>query len=131
MAHAHESNLKRIWIVFGILSVITIVEVYLGIIKPDILNFPLKAFEPTFFGSIANALLSPIIFTSPLNFLFIVLTLIKAYYIAWAFMHLEGEKKWFRRAAVWTATFLICYLVSLLLIEGDYLNSTLGPLVKW
>ena len=68
MAHAHESNLKRIWIVFGILSVITIVEVYLGIIKPDVLNFPLKAFEPTFFGSIANALLSPIIFTSPLNF---------------------------------------------------------------
>ena len=35
MAHAHESNTKRIWIVFGLLSVITTVEVALGIIKPD------------------------------------------------------------------------------------------------
>ncbi len=33
MAHAHESNTKRIWIVFGILSVITIVEVLFGISK--------------------------------------------------------------------------------------------------
>ena len=38
MAHAHESNLKRIWVVFGILSVITIVEVILGIYKPDVLH---------------------------------------------------------------------------------------------
>jgi cytochrome c oxidase subunit IV len=35
MAHAHESNLKRIWTVFGILSVITTVEVYFGITKPE------------------------------------------------------------------------------------------------
>ena len=38
MAHAHESNTKRIWIVFGILSFITIVEVYLGILKPAALH---------------------------------------------------------------------------------------------
>ena len=131
MAHAHESNLKRIWIVFAILSVVTLVEVYLGIIKPDVLNFPVKPFESGFFGTLGNVLMSPVIFTSPLNFIFIVLTLVKAYYITWAFMHMEGEKKWFRRAAVWTATFLICYLVTLLLIEGEYLYSTLAPLVKW
>ena len=113
MAHAHESNTKRIWIVLGILSVLTTVEVALGIVKPDSLHLT------SFLG------------TSPLNWIFIILTLVKAYYIAWAFMHLEGEKKWFRRSIVWTAVFLICYLVTLLLIEGDYLHSTLAPLVRW
>lgn len=113
MAHAHESNLKRIWVVFGILSVITIVEVILGIYKPASLH------------------LTQVLGTSPLNWLFIILTLVKAYYITWAFMHMEGEKKWFRRTVVWTAVFLICYLVTLLLIEGDYLHSTLAPLIKW
>jgi cytochrome c oxidase subunit 4 len=44
---------------------------------------------------------------------------------------MEGEKKWFRRAAIWTALFLICYLVTLFLIEGGYLHNTLAPLVKW
>ena len=113
MAHAHQSNLKRIWVVFGILSVITIVEVILGIYKPASLHLT------SFLG------------TSPLNWIFIILTLVKAYYITWAFMHMEGEKKWFRRAVVWTAVFLICYLVTLMLIEGGYLHSTLAPLVKW
>ena len=113
MAHTHESNTKRIWIVLAILTVITGVEVWLGILKPDFL------YISNFLG------------TSYLNWIFIILTLVKAYYIAWAFMHLEGEKKWFRRAIVWTAAFLICYLVTLLLFEGEYLYDTLGPLVKW
>lgn len=113
MAHAHESNAKRIWIVFALLSVVTIVEVYLGIVKFDVLHLT------RFLG------------TSPLNWIFIILTIIKAYYITWAFMHMEGEKKWFRRSVVWTAVFLILYLVTLLLIEGDYLYSTLAPLVTW
>jgi hypothetical protein len=41
MSHGHEyvSNLSRIWKVFGILSAVTIVEVILGIYKPDALNF--------------------------------------------------------------------------------------------
>lgn len=103
MAHAHESNTKRIWMVFGILSVITIVEVALGIVKPDSLHLT------SFLG------------TSPLNWIFIILTLVKAYYITWAFMHMEGEKKWFRRSIVWTACFLILYLVFILLVEGDYI----------
>ena len=113
MGHAHESNTKRIWMVFGILSLITIVEVWLGIIKP------------------ASLFLSSFLGTSPLNWIFIILTLFKAYGITWAFMHMEGEKKWFRRSVVWTAVFLICYLVALLLIEGGYLYETLAPLVKW
>ena len=113
MSHAHESNVKRIWMVFGLLSIVTIVEVGLGIVKPAILH------TTSFLG------------TSPLNWIFIILTLVKAYYITWTFMHMEGEKKWFRRAVVWTAVFLICYLVTLLLIEGGYLYDTLSPLVRW
>ena len=74
MSHAHESNLGRIWKVFGILSVITIVEVIFGILKPESLHM--------------NTFLS----MNLLNWLFIILTLVKAYYIVWAFMHMEGEK---------------------------------------
>jgi cytochrome c oxidase subunit 4 len=113
MAHAHESNTKRIWMVFGILSVITIVEVIFGIIKPASLH------------------LTHFLGTSPLNWLFIILTLVKAYGITWVFMHMEGEKKGLRRAVVWTAVFLICYLVTLLLIEGGYIFDVLSPLTKW
>ncbi|WP_333810369.1 cytochrome C oxidase subunit IV family protein [Flavobacterium sp.] len=102
MAHAHESNTKRIWIVFGILSVITIVEVLFGIYKPKSLFFN------NFLGM------------NLLNWLFIILTIVKAYYITWAFMHMEGEKKWFRRSIVWTVVFLILYLSFILLVEGDY-----------
>jgi len=102
MAHAHESNTKRIWVVFGILSVVTIVEVIFGIYKPKSLFFN------NFLGM------------NLLNWLFIILTVVKAYYITWAFMHMEGEKKWFRRSVVWTAVFLILYLSFILLVEGNY-----------
>ena len=74
------------------LTLITTVEVALGIVKPPYLHLT------SFLG------------TSPLNWIFIILTLLKAYYITWAFMHMEGEKKWLRRSVVWTAVFLICYL---------------------
>ncbi len=113
MAHTYQSNLKRIWIVFGILSIITTVEVFLGIKKPVTLY------------------LSEFLGTSILNWIFIILTLVKAYYIAWAFMHLEGEKKWFRRTIVWPLVIYICYIMALLLNEGNYLNEILAPLVKW
>ena len=102
MAQAHESNTKRIWVVFGILSVVTIVEVIFGIYKPKSLFFN------NFLGM------------NLLNWLFIILTIVKAYYITWAFMHMEGEKKWFRRSVVWTAVFLILYLSFILLVEGNY-----------
>ena len=113
MAHAHESNSAKIWKVFWILSGITIVEVVLGIYKPDALHLT------SFLG------------TSPLNWIFIILTIAKAYGITWSFMHMDGEKKWFRRSVVWTGVFLICYLVTLLLIEGGYLFDTLAPLTNW
>ncbi len=102
-AHHHESNTKRIWTVFVILSIVTLIEVVLGILKPDLLT--------------GTSFLS----MSLLNWIFIILTLYKAYYIAWSFMHLEGETKGLRRAIVWTAVFLISYLIFILLTEGDYI----------
>ena len=115
MAHAHEhkSHTKLIWKVFGILSIVTIVEVALGIVKPDFLH------------------LTKILGTSPLNIIFIVLTLVKAYYITWFFMHMADEKKSLRRAVVWTGVFLIIYLVTLILIEGQYIYEVMSDYTRW
>ena len=112
-AHEHVSHTKLIWKVFGILSIITVVEVVLGIIKPESLHLV------NFLG------------TSLLNSIFLILTLVKAYYITWFFMHMADEKKELRRAVVWTAIFLIIFLATLLLIEASYIHDVLSPLVKW
>ncbi len=103
MAAHSEGNTKRIWSVFFILSAITIVEVVLGIIKPAFL-FDTKVLS-----------------LNLLNWIFIILTIWKAYYIMWAFMHLEGEKASLRWSIVGTLIFLILYLVFILLVEGDYI----------
>ncbi|MCH2490206.1 MAG: cytochrome C oxidase subunit IV family protein [Flavobacteriales bacterium] len=114
MAHEHKlaifrgtlkfkSNIAKIWGVFVFLSIVTIIEVVLGIVKPEVL--------------IDNKFLA----MKLLNWIFIILTLVKAYYITWDFMHMRDEKKSLRRSVVWTAIFLICYLVLILLIEGDYI----------
>ena len=80
-------------------------------------------FEGGFFATLGNIILSPIIYMKPLNLIFIVLTLVKAYYITWDFMHMRDETKWLRRIVVWTAVFLICYLVFILLQEGGYIEE--------
>ena len=115
MAHEaeHTSHTALIWKVFIFLSVITVVEVILGIYKPASLHLT------SFLG------------TSPLNWLFLILTLVKAYGITWYFMHMIDEKKWYRRSVVWTTIFLICYLATLLLIEASYLNDVMSPYIKW
>jgi cytochrome c oxidase subunit IV len=114
MSHEHVSNTGRIWKVFGILSAVTIIEVYLGIVKPEILHM--------------NNFLS----MNLLNWIFYGLTIFKAYYIVWAFMHMEGEKSTLRSAVVIPVIFLVLYLLFILLTEGDYIygvfkNST----IKW
>lgn len=98
-----KTNTSRIWMVFWLLSVVTIIEVILGLIKPESLV------HNRFVGM------------KLLNWIFIILTVYKAYYITWAFMHMDGEKKWFRRAVVWTGVFLILYLAFIVLIEGGYI----------
>ncbi len=98
-----KSNTSKIWGVLVFLTIVTAIEVVLGIYKPEVL------IENTF------------IRMKLLNWIFIILTIVKAYYITWDFMHMRDEVKGLRRAVVWTAVFLICYLVFILLTEGDYI----------
>lgn len=132
MAHAHnlaifrgrlkfKSNTQKIWGVLILLSIVTAVEVVLGIYKPESLMTPLMSeFEGGFLATLGNIFLSPIIYMKSLNLIFIVLTIVKAYYITWDFMHMRDEKASLRRMVVWTAVFLICYLIFILLQEGGY-----------
>lgn len=112
MAHAHKleifrglikfkSNTQKIWGVLIFLTIVTAIEVVLGIYKPE-------------------SLLTPILGMKGLNWIFIVLTLVKAYYITWDFMHMRDETASLRRMVVWTGVFLICYLMFILLQEGGY-----------
>ncbi len=114
MAHEHKleifrgtlkfkSNISKIWGVFIVLSIVTIIEVVLGILRPAFL------IEHNFLA------------LKLLNWIFIILTIFKAYYITWDFMHMRDETVGLRRAVIWTAVFLIIYLVTLILIEGDYI----------
>ena len=100
MAHEHKlaifrgtlkfkSNIQKIWGVFAFLCIVTAVEVVLGIVKPESLT-----------GSRFLAM-------KLLNWIFIILTLVKAYYITWDFMHMRDETTGLRRAVIWTAIFLI------------------------
>lgn len=114
MSHEHVSNTKRIWTVFGILSVITIVEVIFGILKPEVLHM--------------NNLLG----LNLLNWLFIILTIVKAYYIVYAFMHMEGEKTTLRYAVIFPLIFLVVYLLFILLTEADYIFEVFkNGTIKW
>jgi cytochrome c oxidase subunit IV len=114
MSHEHVSNTKRIWQVFGLLSIITTVEVAFGIVKPDSLHMT------NFLGM------------NLLNWIFIILTLVKAYYIVWAFMHMEGEVKPLRRSVVWTVIFLVLYLLFILLVEANYIYGVFrDSTIKW
>ena len=145
MAHAHKleifrglvkfkSNTQKIWGVLVFLSIVTAIEVVLGIYKPDMLMTPmLTPFEGGFMATLGNIFLSPIIYMKTLNLIFILLTIVKAYYITWDFMHMRDEKASLRRMVVWTAVFLICYLIFILLQEGGYVFDVYNegtPLIK-
>ena len=97
-----KSNEQKIWGVLIVLSIITLIEVILGIVKPE-------------------SLLVNFMGMKILNWLFIVMTLIKAYYITWDFMHMRDEKSGLKNSVVYTLVLLVLFLVGLLLVEGDYI----------
>ncbi len=125
MAHDHKleifrgllkfkSNTQKIWGVLIFLTFVTIIEVALGIIKPESLT------HSSFLGM------------KILNWIFIILTLVKAYYISWDFMHLRDEKTSLRRAIVWTPVFLVAYLAFITLVEADYIYGVFkNGFVTW
>ena len=92
----------KIWGVLLLLSIVTAIEVALGIYKPDVLM--------TYFLNMKI-----------LNWIFIMLTIVKAYYITWDFMHMRDETKSLRRVVVWTFIFHVCYLVWILIQEAGYI----------
>lgn len=102
-----SNTISKIWGVFILLSIVTAIEVILGILRPDYL--------------INTSFLS----LKLLNWIFIILTIVKAYYITWDFMHMRDEDTTFRRITVWSGVFLIVYLAALVLIEGDYIYEVL------
>lgn len=99
-----KSNVQKIWGVLLLLSIVTAVEVALGIVKPEFM-------------------MGKFIGMKLLNWVFIILTIVKAYYITWDFMHMRDEVSSLRRVVVWTSVFLIIYLVFILLQEGVYVES--------
>jgi cytochrome c oxidase subunit 4 len=99
-----KSNTQKIWGVLIFLSLVTAIEVVLGIYKPNILMVEVLGMKA-------------------LNWIFIILTVVKAYYITWDFMHMRDEMASLRRMVVWTGVFLIAYLVFILLQEGGYIEQ--------
>ncbi|CAI8310314.1 MAG: hypothetical protein EVA41_03710 [Flavobacteriales bacterium] len=97
-----KSNVQKIWGVLVFLSIVTAIEVALGIIKPPILlNY--------FLG------------IKILNWIFIIMTIIKAYYITWDFMHVRDEKPFLKNTIVVPLLILIPFLLFILLWEGSYI----------
>jgi cytochrome c oxidase subunit IV len=101
--HAHEEHAglskKKIWKVFGVLLLITVIEFIIAL------------------WVLPNHYLSHHVG----NFVYICLTLLKAFYIVAYFMHLKFEKVGFQ--VVLTVSFIfILYFISLMLIEGGYLH---------
>ncbi|NCG04969.1 MAG: hypothetical protein GWO82_06530 [Bacteroidetes bacterium] len=108
-----KSNIQKIWGVLIFLSIVTIIEVAFGIIKPAFL-------------------MTPVLGMKGLNWIFIILTIVKAYYIAWDFMHLRDEKRSFTSSIVLPLLILIPYLVFILLVEADYIyNVMFDGFVSW
>ena len=107
MGHDNKNNVRTIWIVFFILLIITTVEVALGLIKPA--------------GMVGVKFLTMHL----LNWTFIILTLLKAYYIVAYFMHLRDERKNLQWIITLPSIILIPYLIFIFLVEASYVESML------
>ncbi|MAZ55559.1 MAG: cytochrome C oxidase subunit IV [Flavobacteriales bacterium] len=99
---SENNSTRHIWIVFWILLFLTAVEVLLGIFKPSFM--------------LSNYLLG----VTLLNMTFIILTIVKAYYIVAVFMHLGHEKKSLQISIVAPMWLLIPYLLFILLSEASF-----------
>ena len=92
---AHGDMVKTIWRTFWIMLIVTIVEVVGALIYPE--SMPRMI----------------------LNVFFIVMSLLKAYYIVAVFMHLKFERKAMATTILLPVIFLL-YAVVVMLVEGDY-----------
>ena len=108
-----KSNQQKIWGVLIFLSIVTAVEVALGILKPEIL-------------------LNKFLGLKLINWMFIIMTIIKAYYITWDFMHMRDETSSLKNSIVLPLVILIPYLVFILFFEADYIFDVMFKgFVSW
>jgi len=108
-----KSNVQKIWGVLIFLSIVTIIEVALGIVKPEIL-------------------MTTFLSMKLINWIFVILTIIKAYYITWDFMRMRDETFGLQASVVITLIFLIAYLAFILLVEGNYIYDVMYEgFVSW
>lgn len=107
--HTHDDHAglskKKIWQVFGILLAITVIEFIIAL------------------WAIPNKHMSQGIG----NYVYILLTLLKAFYIVAYFMHLKYEKLGLQVSLSVVFVFIF-YFIVLMLIEGGYLHLHM-PLV--
>lgn len=97
-----ELTVSKIWQVFFILLLLTVIEFVIALwVKPA-----------GYFGD--HALVIG-------NTIYIVLTLVKAFYIVAYFMHLKYEKLGLQLSLSLSFIFII-YFIVLMLIEGEFLN---------
>ena len=99
---SETGSTRQIWVVFWILLILTTIEVLLGIVKPTFM--------------ISNYLIG----VSLLNLTFIVLTIVKAYYIVGTFMHLGHETQSLQISIIAPMWILIPYLLFILLTEASF-----------
>ena len=94
---------KKLWKVFWIMLIITIVELIIGTFAGDwgLLQATRKA-------------------GLSLKFIFIILTLVKAGFIVMEFMHLGHETKFFKYTIILPYSIFIAYLIFIVLVEGVY-----------
>lgn len=97
---------KTIWFVFALMLIVTIIEIYVGMMAEDWgLN---KLFLKVFF---------------------ITFTLVKAFYIVYKFMHLGDEVKWLKWVIIAPYSGFILYLIFMMTIgEGNYARTSRNDL---
>ena len=98
-----KAQVKRIWKVTGLLSIITIVEVAIGL------------------GAHYGGVHSWLILT-----LFLVLTMVKAAYIVKVFMHLGDEKKNFVFAVLLPLTLFIWFIIAFIADGKHWLHMNIS-----
>ncbi|MBR9830746.1 cytochrome C oxidase subunit IV family protein [Acidiluteibacter ferrifornacis] len=104
-AHKHSEEegkkvRKMIWIIFWVLLAVTTAEVTLGLVWQDM--------------GISWGLV---------KWTFIILTLVKAYYIVMSYMHLGGERKNFKMVVAIPFILFAIYLIFILLKESTFLHA--------
>jgi|GEM_PF-484041 len=95
---AHSHGTKDLWKVFVILSILTVIDIAFYFIFPPVLARHIT---------------------------FIILGIVKAFYIVFTFMHLKYEIKGLQKIITWPML-LVVYLITLCLIEGSFINWVRG-----